>query len=132
MSNRLALIIDDEPDVTTYLSTLLSDHGWKVNTANSADDGLALARKEVPDVVLLDLMMPDRGGLSTLVELRKTPELSAIPIVIVSGIQETLTSDFRAFLARFKHRKPDAFLDKPVDEEKLLATIEQVISATSD
>ena len=126
MSSRLALVIDDEPDMTTYLSTLLSDHGWKVNTANSADDGLALARQEVPDVVLLDMMMPDRGGLSALVELRKTPELSAVPIVIVSGIQETLTADFRAFLARFKHRKPDAFLDKPVDPKKLIETINEL------
>ncbi len=128
MSSRVALIIDDEPDVTAYLSTLLSDHGWEVHAANSADDGLALAKKNVPDVVLLDLMMPDRGGLSALVELRKTPELSEIPIVIVSGIQETLTADFRSFLARFKHRKPDAFLDKPVNEEQLLSTIERVTS----
>lgn len=132
MSSRVALIIDDEPDMTTYLSTLLSDHGWKVHTANSADDGLAMAKENVPDVVLLDLMMPDRGGLSALIELRKTPELSKVPIVIVSGIQETLTADFRAFLARFKHRKPDAFLDKPVDKEQLLATIDRLTSAKSE
>jgi CheY-like chemotaxis protein len=98
MSSRSALIIDDEPDTRTYLATLLSDNGWTARTANSVDDGLALAREQVPDVVLLDLMMPERGGLSALVELRKTPELSSVPIVIVSGIQETLTSDFRAFL----------------------------------
>lgn len=132
MSSRVALVIDDEPDMTTYLSTLLSDHGWKVHTANSADDGLALAKKEVPDVVLLDLMMPDRGGLSALIELRKTPELSAVPIVIVSGIEQTLNADFRAFLARFKHRKPDAFVDKPVDKEQLLATIDRVTSTKSN
>jgi CheY-like chemotaxis protein len=129
MSSRSALIIDDEPDTRTYLATLLSDNGWTARTANSVDDGLALAREQVPDVVLLDLMMPERGGLSALVELRKTPELSSVPIVIVSGIQETLTSDFRAFLKRFKYRQPDAFLDKPVVPDELLQKLDQLTLA---
>jgi CheY-like chemotaxis protein len=126
MSSRSALIIDDEPDTATYLATLLSDNGWTARTANSVDDGLALAREQVPDVVLLDLMMPERGGLSALIELRKTPKLSSVPIVIVSGIQETLTADFRAFLKRFKYRKPDAFLDKPVVPDELLQKLDQL------
>jgi len=132
MSSRSALIIDDEPDTTTYLATLLTDNGWTARTANSVDDGLALAREQVPDVVLLDLMMPERGGLSALVELRKTPELSSVPIVIVSGIQETLTADFRTFLKRFKYRKPDAFLDKPVVPEELLQKLDQLTQPKSD
>jgi DNA-binding response OmpR family regulator len=107
MSERSALIIDDEPDVTTYLGAVLTDHGWKVRTANGADEGLALARDDRPDAVLLDLMMPERGGLSVLVELRRDPDLSSVPIVIVSGIQATLTADFRNFLARFKYRHLD-------------------------
>jgi twitching motility two-component system response regulator PilH len=132
MSSRSALIIDDEPDTTTYLATLLTDNGWTARTANSVEDGLALARAQVPDVVLLDLMMPERGGLSALVELRKTPELSSVPIVIVSGIQETLTSDFRTFLKRFKYRKPDAFLDKPVVPDELLQTLDQLTQSKAD
>lgn len=129
MSERNALIIDDEPDVTTYLGTILRDNGWRVRTANSADDGLALAREEKPDVVLLDLMMPERGGLSALNELRKDPELGKVPIVIVSGMQDTLTRDLgdvKTFLDRFKHRQPDAFLDKPVDPKVLLAKIDEL------
>lgn len=132
MSSRSALIIEDEPDTATYLATLLSDNGWTARTANSVDEGLALAREQVPDVVLLDLMMPERGGLSALVELRKTPKLSAVPIVIVSGIQETLTSDFRAFLKRFKHRQPDAFLDKPVVPDELLRTLDRLTQTRAD
>ena len=71
MAQLRALLIDDEPDQTTYMSTLLEDQGWQVRSANSADEGLALAQEEVPDVVLLDVMMPERGGLSTLIALRK-------------------------------------------------------------
>lgn len=126
MAERTAVIIDDEPDVTTYLGTLLTDRGWEVRTANTADEGLALVRDRRPDAVLLDLMMPERGGLSVLVELRKDPELGSVPIVIVSGIQSALNADFRAWLARFKYRQPDAFLDKPVDPDELIAVLERL------
>jgi two-component system alkaline phosphatase synthesis response regulator PhoP len=129
MSERNALIIDDEPDMTTYLGAILTDNGWKVRTANSADEGLSLAREQRPDAVLLDMMMPERGGLSVIVELRKDPELEAVPIIVVSGIQETLTEDFRNFLSRFRHRQPDAFLDKPVDPEELMKTLESLAPA---
>ena len=129
MGQRSALIIDDEPDVTTYLGAILTDAGWKVRTANSVDDGLALAEKEVPDAFLLDMMMPERGGLSALVALRKNPQTSSVPIVIVSGIQDTLTEDFREFLGKFKYRQPDAFLDKPVDPKELLRTLDELTGA---
>jgi len=131
MSQRSALIIDDEPDMTKYLGAVLTDHGWNVRTANGADEGVALAKQERPDAVLLDMMMPDRGGLSVIVELRKDPDLGSVPIVVVSGVQATLTADFRNFLSRFKYRQVDAFLDKPIDPEELIATLDR-LTAESD
>jgi len=126
MATKSALVIDDEPDVTTYHGTLLQDHGWTVRTANSGDAGLELARQEPPDVVLLDVMMPDRGGLSTLIAFRKDPQLKEVPVVLVSGIQETLTADFQAFLDRFKNYNPDGFIEKPADVDKLLALLDEL------
>lgn len=124
---RTALIIDDEPDITTYLGTILSDNDWEVRTANRAEDGLNLAREEVPDLVLLDVLMPERGGLSTLIALRKDPSLSSIPVILVTGIQESLTADFSAFLDRFKHYHPDAYLEKPVTPEQLMSVVNEVM-----
>jgi len=131
MGQLHALVIDDEPDQTTYLSTLLQDRGWEVRTANSADEGLALALEVVPDVVLLDVMMPERGGLSTLVALRNDSKTKAVPVVLVTGIQATLTHDFKAFLDRFKKHHPDAYIEKPVDREQLLKTLEEVCTTTA-
>ncbi len=128
MEGKTAVIIDDERDITTYLGALLADQGWQVRTANSSADGLALLQQQRPDVVLLDIMMPDRGGLQTLVAIRKNPDLASLPVILVSGIQEKLTADYHAFLDRFKHYRPDAFLDKPVDPPQLFATIEQVLA----
>ena len=131
MPQLRALVIDDEPDQTTYLSTVLRDGGWEARTANSADEGLALAQAEVPDVVLLDVMMPERGGLSTLVALRKDERTRSVPVVLVTGIQDTLTHDFRNFLDRFKKHHPDAYLEKPIDPERLLKTLEEVCSTAT-
>ena len=83
MAVKTALIIDDEPDVTTYHGTVLSDHGWEVHTANSGADGIALAQEKTPDVILLDVMMPEKGGLSTLIALRKDERTKEIPVVLV-------------------------------------------------
>jgi two-component system alkaline phosphatase synthesis response regulator PhoP len=127
MRQRSAVVIDDEPDVTTYLATFLSDSGWRVRTANGVDEGLALLAAERPDAVLLDLMMPERGGLSALVAIRKDPALASLPVVIVSGIQEKLTSDYHAFLTRAKSYRPDAYLDKPVKPAELLRTLDELV-----
>jgi len=128
MAGKIALIIDDEPDITTYHGTLLSDNGWEVRTANSGDDGLAIAKKETPDIVLLDVMMPERGGLSTLIGFRKDPTLNSVPVVLVTGIQESLTADFGQFLDRFKKYNPDGYVEKPIDPESLLKLLDELTS----
>ncbi len=126
MAPKTAVIIDDEPDITTYLGTFLSDNGWDVRSANDPNEGIALAQSEPPDVILLDVMMPERGGLSTLIALRKDERTAKVPVVLVTGIQESLKSDFGAFLDRFKSYHPDAYLQKPIEEAKLLQTLESI------
>jgi twitching motility two-component system response regulator PilH len=103
-----------------------------VSTANSAEEGLAIARENPPDVVLLDLMMPERGGLSTLVALRKDSRLKPVRIVIVTGIDQDVHNTYGqgehydAFLRRLKRFHADAYLEKPVDPETLLSTLDEV------
>lgn len=128
MAAKSAVIIDDEQDITTYFETLLTDNGWDVRTANDPNRGIALAQEQPPDVVLLDVMMPERGGLSTLIALRKDERTATVPVVLVTGIQESLKSDFGAFLERFKNYHPDAYLQKPIEEEKLFQTLAEVTS----
>ena len=126
---RNALIVDDEPDVATYLAAILEDGGWRARTANDANRALELARAEPPDLILLDVMMPSKGGMSTLVALRKDERLQEVPVILVTGIQQTLTEDFEAYLGRFKHYKADAYLAKPVQPEELLETVEKILGA---
>ena len=129
MAAKIALIIDDEPDITAYHGALLSDNGWQVQTANSGDEGIELAKTKKPDVILLDVMMPERGGLSTLIGFRKDPDLEKVPVVLVTGIQESLTKDFGAFLDRFKKYNPDGYVEKPIEPDKLLALLDELTGA---
>jgi CheY-like chemotaxis protein len=126
MAVKTAVIIDDEPDVTTYFETFLTDNGWSVRSANDPNEGIAMAQEDPPAVVLLDVMMPERGGLSTLIALRKDERTAKVPVVLVTGIQETLKADFGDFLDRFKKYHPDAYVQKPIEEDALLQTLKEV------
>ena len=66
---RQAVVIDDEPDLTDYIESILLDHEFTVRTANNAKDGEALIREAPPDLVCLDLMMPGRTGIQLFARL---------------------------------------------------------------
>jgi CheY-like chemotaxis protein len=111
----------------------LTDRGWRVRIAGGGDEGLALAAGEPPDVILLDLMMPGgRGGLSTFLELRRNSELESVPVVFVTAYPEPDPGDKHSILGRQQRHRPAAYLEKPVDPETLVATIEEVIDTADE
>ena len=124
------LIVDDERNMCELLETDLKLREFEPVWYTSADEGLRLAEERVPDVIFLDIMMPERGGMSTLVALRKHSVLGQVPVIFVTGIQSQLTEDFEAYLGRFKHYRADAFIEKPVKPELLLETLDRVLLAT--
>ena len=94
MSKKI-LIVDDELDMITFISEILEDHGYTSISAKDGVEGLEALRRENPDLVLLDLMMPKKSGITMFQELRKDPNLSHIPVVIVTGISDVTGVDFR-------------------------------------
>ena len=101
MSRGSVLIIDDEPDVAAYQGRVLSDHGWRVRIASSGDLGLALALQEIPDVIILDLMMPEIDGFSVLDSLKDSPETASIPVIVVTA-KELTTEDLHRLNGRVR------------------------------
>ncbi len=128
MSPRTAVVIDDEPDMTKYLSSILEDNGFAVRIANDARSGEDLIRESPPDIILLDLMMPGRAGTTLFVKLRGDDTTKDIPLVMVSGIREELNIDWSDMTKKFKARKPDAFIEKPVEPDTLMSVINDVLS----
>lgn len=79
------LVVEDDPSVRGLLQTLLSAEGYEVVTASDGLAGLVKVSSSPPALVLLDLMMPDLGGVRVLEEMRDDPELVDIPVIVVTG-----------------------------------------------
>jgi CheY-like chemotaxis protein len=141
MSKRI-LIIDDEPDIVTFLSAVLEENGYSSMSAKDGVEGLETLRREQPDLVLLDLMMPKKSGITMFQELRKDPELGQIPVVVVTGVSEVTGVDFRNFMYKqplkdekkfvettglTKYTIPDGYVEKPIDPDELIKAIKNAL-----
>ncbi len=116
------LVVDDEPDVVTFISTVLEDQGATVIQAGDADQALELAAKERPDLITLDLSMPGKNGAFVFETLRKTPELSKIKVCIITGKPE-----LRRLIYDRPVPPPEGYLDKPINEEALLTNVRKIL-----
>ena len=141
MSKKI-LIVDDEPDVITFISTVMEENGFTSIGAKDGVEGLDLLRKEKPDLVLLDLMMPKKSGITMFQELRKDPDLSHVPVVVVTGVSEVTGVDFRNFMYKqpmrdekqfvdstglTRYTVPNGYLEKPIDPVELIKTVKEVL-----
>jgi CheY-like chemotaxis protein len=128
------LVVDDEPDVVTYLTSLFEDNGYAVVTADDGVEAMAKTKAEKPDLITLDISMPEKSGLRFYREIREDPALKSIPIVIVTGVESTQDAgtgdDFKRFLSKRKSvPPPDAFIQKPVEEAELLGAVKKLVGA---
>ena len=119
MSVTRVLVVEDDPSVRGLLHTLLSAEGYDVSTASDGLAGLVKATATHPALVLLDLMMPDLGGVRVLEELRDDPELADIPVVVVTGKVEAVP-DMRDLLGE------DNVFIKPFAVAELLARVAEI------
>ncbi|MHB8452385.1 MAG: response regulator [Mycobacteriales bacterium] len=119
MSGPRVLVVEDDPNVRGLLQTLLATEGYDVQTASDGVAGLVKASSTPPALVLLDVMMPDLGGVRVLQELRGDPGLAQIPVVIVTGKLEALPG-LRAELGE------DRVFAKPFEVEELLARVAEI------
>ena len=125
---RKIIVIDDEPDIVTFLTTLLEDNGYAAIAARDGQEGLDKTRSENPDLILLDITMPEKSGVRYYRELRADPEVGSIPVVIVTGVAK----DFKRFIStRRQVPPPEGFISKPIDKQELLDTIAKILSGGS-
>jgi adenylate cyclase len=128
-TNAKVLIIDDEPETTTYFSTVLEDNGFAPRSAHSADEGLAVLKEEKPDLILLDLMMPYKTGVNLFNKIKKDPRYRDVPVIIVTGIRDRFSEDHRAFFDSLRKSRPSAYLEKPVEPEQLIGAVKRSLEA---
>ena len=118
------LVVDDEPNILFVLNTALQEVGHQVTTATNGREALAAmqAAAEVPDVVLLDLLMPELGGREVVAAMRQDPRLAAVPVILVTGSG----ADGVSFPPRHTYQ---ALINKPFDLIALLDLVEGTAEA---
>jgi CheY-like chemotaxis protein len=124
------LVIDDEPDERAYLAVLLEDNGYVTETAEDGYEGMEKAVAYAPDLITLDITMPEKSGVMFYREIREDPELCKIPIVVVTGVTGLGgdPEEFHKYLStRNQTLPPEGFVPKPVDREKLLEIISRLL-----
>ncbi len=111
------LVIDDEPHVVKYLTIFLEDCGYETCSASNGEEAFEVLQKEKPDLVTLDLQMPNETGTRFYRNMVKTKEYRNVPVIVISGIPGR----------HLAVSKPVAVFEKPIDREALLTTIKDTI-----
>jgi CheY-like chemotaxis protein len=122
LSGCRVLVVDDEPDALTFISTVLQDNGAETLLATNGEDALALARRERPDLITLDLSMPGKSGIAVFRELRSDQDLMDIPVCIITGSPE-----MRELVYQNQARRPEGYIEKPLEEESLLRNVRKIL-----
>ncbi len=112
------LIIDDEADARRYLTAVLKKQGFETFSASDGVEGLEIARREMPDLVTLDLMMPNQSGTDFYRNLVKDKELGHTPVIVVSGLPGR----------HLAVKTPAAVFDKPIDPDAFVAAVRAALS----
>ncbi|HTY22797.1 MAG TPA: response regulator [Desulfomonilaceae bacterium] len=123
------LVIDDEPDVVTFLGTLLRKNGYEVCEACDGVEGIKKVIEEKPDLVCLDLIMPEKTGIKMYREMRKDEHLKKVPVIMVTGIGSVATewANFETFIQHRSIPGPQGYIEKPIDKEHFLKAVREVL-----
>lgn len=119
------LVVEDEPDVQTFIKLTLENAGFRVRTASNGYDAYKEVKEETPDLISLDLVMPKNSGRQFYARLRKNKAWAEIPVVVVSAhaYDDLGESDFKELMKGKDVPPPQAFLEKPVEPGRLLNQI---------
>ena len=116
------LVVDDEPVNVFLLTKILEIHKYSVITAESGTEALQIMEQVIPDLVLLDLLMPRVNGFEVLAHLKKSDILNNVPTIIVSALNDSEIKE-KAHIAG-----AIAYLTKPVSKKLILSTVEDILN----
>jgi Fe-S oxidoreductase/CheY-like chemotaxis protein len=124
-AGKVVLVADDEPDQVEFIATVLEDNGATILRASNGEEALALARSEKPDLLTLDLGMPGRDVGEVYETIRNDEDLKDLRVCVITGRPE-----LRKLIYDRSVKKPEGYLDKPVDEDGLVLNVRKVLELT--
>jgi len=130
---RTILVLDDEPHVVAYLEMLLQDAGYRTVSAGNGRTGMEMVKKEPPDLICLDITMPEESGIRFYRKLKDDPALAHIPVLVVTAVTGLggQPEPFEKFISTRKWiPAPEGFFSKPIDKDEFLSKVEEVLTPT--
>ena len=146
---KKVLVVDDDDNTRRFLTVALEENGYEARTAEDGDDGYRKIEEEIPDLILLDVMMPKKTGFSLFKQLRRKEEYKDIPVIMLTGVAGVLEEDdalaegdtfespfdslregLRRGIAKMREEgliRPEQFIDKPIDPEELIEAVKGII-----
>jgi len=125
-TKRKILVVEDNADEANLIKMILEPEGYEVITASNGNEGLEKIESDPPDLVLLDVMMPELDGFALCSKLRESPEHSAIPLILLTAVAKRIT-DTKYPLDGVLRSDAQEYLEKPVKPEELLNTVAQLL-----
>ena len=120
-STKKILIVDDEPDILEILSYNFKKKHFDVSIAKNGIEGLAMAKRDTPDIIISDILMPEMNGIEMCMEIRKKPEMKQTPLLFFSA-----ALDYHQF-TNVKYSGNDHYLSKPIRFDYLLSIVNGLI-----
>jgi len=125
-ANKRVVCIEDEPEMIDLVRLILGRKGFQVIGANGGVQGLETVRREKPDLILLDLMMPDMDGWEVYQQIKADDGLKAIPVVVVTAKAQSIDKVLGLHIA-----KVDDYITKPFGPQELLESVEQLLGVSA-
>ncbi len=131
-ANKLKiLVVDDDPDMRFFFSTLLKAGGFKPIVARDAKEGMNKVQKESPALIIIDVPMPENGGMAMYRDLKQNQMLRHIPVFLISSIDEQTFIHYqktKGIRLGQDVTGPEAFLEKPPEAAEILNLIQEIVS----
>jgi two-component system response regulator VicR len=122
-TKRRVVYIEDEPEMIDLVRLILNRRGYEIIGANGGRDGLDLIRKEIPDLVLLDLMMPDMDGWDVYQQMKADQNTQNIPVIVITAKAQSIDKVLGLHIA-----KVDDYISKPFSPQELVDSVEKVMA----
>ena len=121
---KTVLVVDDEPDAREFLTTVLEDNGYVATAARDGTEAISMLEDKAPDLVTLDITMPEKSSVAVYRRLREDEQFAAIPVIIITGVSD----DFKKFISsRRKVPPPDGYISKPVDHAQFIDMVKGLL-----
>ena len=128
MAKTKILVVDDDIDIRDSLQAILEGEDYEVETAAGKKEGWEKVKAGKPDLMILDVMMATwQDGFEMARELKKDPEFSSIPILMLTGVKDRTGIDFKSSARDDEWNPVETFLEKPIQPDVLIAEIEKLL-----